>query len=172
MKIPFDAILESGLTLEIHDAEWFPEGDWSQVGPVQAKVFLIRQNRRVFLDGHMNFTCRFSCDSCLELYNDVQDLFFKIEFEYLASNDPYWQSDEHQCPQVEIDVEVLAEPEIDIYAMLAQQVILSVPLKKLCSPSCHGLCSSCGMNLNKAKCLCHDRELNSPFQVLVQLKVE
>ena len=172
MKISFDAIVEPGLDLEIHDADWFPEDDCVRVGPVQAKLSLTRQNRRVFLDGRLNFTCRFACDSCLELYDEVQDLSFKIEFEYLASNDPYWQSDEHQCPQADMDVEFLHEPEIDIDAMLAQQVILSVPAKRLCSQSCRGLCPSCGSNLNKSECTCRDREPNSPFQVLAQLKVK
>jgi len=170
MKISFDAIVEPGLNLEIHDTEWFPEDDCSRVGPVQAKLFLTRQNRRVFLEGRLNFTCRFACDSCLELYEEVQDFFFKIEFECLAASDPYWQSEEHQCPQADMDVEFLHEPEIDIHAMLSQQVILSVPAKRLCSQSCRGLCPSCGCNLNKEKCSCPTLEPNSPFQVLAQLK--
>jgi len=172
MKILFDAIVEPGLSLEINDAEWFPEDDWVRVGPVQAKLFLTRQNQRVLLDGQLHFTCRFECDSCLELYDEVQDFSFKIEFEHLASNDPYWQSDEHQCPQAEMDVETLQQPEIDIYAMLEQQVILSVPAKRLCSQSCRGLCPSCGRNLNRDVCSCHGQQSNSPFQVLAQLKVK
>lgn len=174
MKISFDAILDPGLHLEITDAEWFPEGDWRRVGPVQAKLFLTRQNRRVFLDGRLHFTCRFVCDSCLEDYDDAQDFSFKVEFEYLDAKDPYWQSDEHehQCPQAEMEVEFVSEPEIDIHAMLEQQVILSVPVKRLCSHSCRGLCPSCGRNLNTDVCSCHDQESNSPFQVLAQLKVK
>jgi uncharacterized protein len=172
MKIPFDAIVEPGLNLEITNTEWFPDGDWDRVSPVQAKIFLIRKNRRVFLDGYLNFSCRFACDSCLEIYDEVQDFFFKVEFEYLALNDPYWQSEEHQCPQAEMDVEVLLQPEIDIHAILAQQVILSIPAKRLCVESCRGLCPSCGKNLNKDACLCQNQKQNSPFQILAQLKVK
>lgn len=170
MKIPFDAIVESGVTLEINDAEWFPEDDWSRVGPVHAKLFLTRQLRRVIVDGHLHFTCCFVCDSCLEPYEEVQDFPFKVELEYLAAADPYWQSDEQQCSPVEMDVEVLREPEVDIESLLAQQVIVSVPVKRLCSQSCRGLCPTCGINLNKEECLCRGLPANSPFQVLAQLQ--
>jgi len=172
MKIHFDAIVEPGLNLEINDVDWFPEGDCLRVGPVQAKLSLARRNRRVFVDGRLNFTCRFACDSCLELYDEVQDLPFTIACDHLAANDPYWQSVEHQCPQAEMDVEVLSEPEIDIHAMLAQQVVVSLPAKRLCSQSCRGLCPSCGINLNKEACSCRERASNSPFQVLANLKVK
>ena len=173
MKISFDAIVDPGLSLEITDAEWFPEGDWLRVGPVQAKVFLTRQNRRLFLDGHLHFVCRFGCDSCLEDYDDVQDLTFKVEFEYLDAKDPYWQSEEHehQCPAAEMEIEFLAEPEVDLCAVLEQQVILSLPVKRRCSPTCRGLCPSCGRNLNTEVCSCQGQESNSPFQALARLKV-
>lgn len=172
MKIRFDAIVETGLTLQISDSQWFPEGDCGRVGPVQATLFFTRQERRVFLEGRLNFIGRFECDSCLDFYDEEQDLFFKIEFEYLTANDPYWLSEEHQCPQAEMDVEVLSEPEIDIHSMLAQQVILSIPAKRRCSDSCRGLCPSCGKNLNNDICQCRKQEADSPFQILKQLKVK
>lgn len=172
MKILFEKIPEPGLELEVNDASWFPEGDWARLGPVRAKLLLTRRAQRVFVDGHLVFTSRFECDSCLEPYEESQDFPFKIAFEYLAPDDPYWQTEEHQCPQTEMDVVVLEEPEIDILAMLAQQVILSVPVKRLCSEECRGLCPTCGQNLNKGQCSCRDRDYESPFQVLARLKVK
>ncbi|MDD5758152.1 MAG: DUF177 domain-containing protein [Desulfobulbaceae bacterium] len=172
MKIRFDAIVEPGLTVQVTDSQWFPEADCGRVGPVQANLSFTRQERRVFLEGRLQYTGCFECDSCLEPYSEEQDLFFTIEFDYLAANDPYWLAEEHQCPQAEMDVEVLSEPEIDVYSILAQQVILSIPAKRRCSESCRGLCPSCGKNLNNESCLCRNREANSPFQVLAQLKVK
>jgi len=170
MKILYDAIPKTGLILELDDPEWFPEHDCLRVGGVSAKVSLTRQGQRVFLDGHLSFVCRFVCDSCLELYLEPQDFFFKMEFEYRSAHDPYWQSEDQQCFAGEMDVEFLREPEIDLSSVLAQQVVLSAPVKRLCSQSCRGLCPCCGLNLNKEQCACRDQKTNSPFQVLTQVK--
>lgn len=172
MKIPFEQIPAAGLELEVNDASWFPEEGWVRVGPVRAKLTLTRREQRVFLDGRLIFTSRFECDSCLEPYEESQDLHFKIDFEYLASGDPYWLTEEHQCPETEMDVVVLQEPEIDILATLEQQVILSVPAKRRCSEECRGLCPSCGHNLNTGACSCRGPGEESPFQVLAKLKVK
>lgn len=171
MKILFDDIPESGLNVKVDDASWFPEGDWVRVGPVRAELSLTRRNRQVFLDGRLLFVGRFECDCCLESYEEAQDLPFKVEFEYLSPDDPYWRrEEEHQCPETEMDVVAIREPEIDVEALLEQQVILSIPAKRLCAESCQGLCPTCGHNLNKGPCDCHGPESVSPFQVLAQVK--
>lgn len=172
MKILFDEIPESGLTLTVDDPSWFPEEDWVRVGPVRAELFLSHRDRRVLMEGRLLFRVRFACDRCLEPYEAVQDLGFQLDFEYLPPDDPYWLTEEHQCPEAEMEVVVLSEPEIDIEVVLEQQVILSVPAKRLCSESCQGLCPSCGQNLNQGGCTCHNRERDSPFQVLAKLKVK
>lgn len=170
MKILFDEIPESGLRLEVDDASWFPEGEWVRVGPVRAELALTRRERRVLLDGSLRFTSRFECDRCLEAYETAEDLRFQIDFEYLTPDDPYWLTEDHQCPETEMDVVILSDPEIEVEAVLAQQVILSAPAKRLCSESCQGLCPTCGRNLNTGACTCQGPERISPFQVLAKLK--
>jgi uncharacterized protein len=172
MKILFDEIPESGVTVTVADASWFPEEDWVRVGPVAGELFFSRRQQRILLDGSLRFTSRFECDRCLEPYEADEDLRFRIVFEYLAPNDPYWLTEEHECPEEEMDVMALSEPVIDIEAVLEQQVILAVPVKRLCSEACLGLCPTCGLNLNRAACPCQGLERQSPFQVLARLKVK
>lgn len=170
MKILFEEIPESGVTVTVSDVSWFPEEDWVRVGPVQGELFFTRRQQQILLDGRLRFTSRFVCDRCLEPYEAAEDLHFQIAFEHLAADDPYWQTEEHECPQEEMDVVPLPAPVIDIEDVLTQQVILSVPLKRLCSDACLGLCPSCGRNLNSGPCGCQGLERESPFQVLLQLK--
>lgn len=172
MKILFDEIPETGLTLEIHDSTWFPEGDWLRGGAVRADLFLTRRGQRVFLDGRMQFVLHLECDCCLETYEDEHDDRFQVEFEYLSSDDPYWQSEEgeHECPKEEMDVVILNVPALQIETILEQQVILSLPVKRVCSDNCRGLCFHCGQNLNTNTCSCQERESKSPFMALSQVK--
>lgn len=170
MKIRFDDIPDPGLALTIQDAAWFPEGDWQRLGPLAGELFLSRRGKRVVVEGRLRFALRFTCDCCLEEFVDQFDSPFDLEFETLHADDPYWLSEDHQCPAADLDVVLLRSPEIDVDAALAQQVLLLLPVKRLCSDSCRGLCPTCGGNLNLATCACRDQQRQNPFQVLAKLK--
>lgn len=42
----------------------------------------------------------------------------------------------------------------DVTDIVHQALVLSLPMKPLCSESCRGLCPVCGVNLNQTKCDC------------------
>jgi uncharacterized protein len=44
--------------------------------------------------------------------------------------------------------------EIDLAPLIAEQVMLALPTRPLCSENCRGLCASCGSNLNIQSCSC------------------
>jgi len=50
--------------------------------------------------------------------------------------------------------------------LIEEQVLISIPEKKLCSTSCKGLCQRCGVNLNRQSCLCNEEIEDHPFAVL------
>ncbi len=170
MKIRIDDIPESGRQLTVGEASWFPEGDWERVGPVRGEFSLSRQGRRAALAGWLAFAVRLVCDCCLEPFLYAHDGEFRLDFEFLPPGDPYWTAVDHQCPEVGLEVVALREPEIDIDEALAQQVILLLPVKRLCAESCQGICPYCGVNLNGTACACRDQRVDSPFQSLARLK--
>jgi len=43
---------------------------------------------------------------------------------------------------------------IELDEDIREDIILSYPVKFLCSPNCLGLCPKCGKNLNEGKCNC------------------
>lgn len=48
----------------------------------------------------------------------------------------------------------ISQETIDVREEVRQAIILSLPGKSLCSPSCLGLCSRCGKDLNEGPCAC------------------
>ena len=50
---------------------------------------------------------------------------------------------------------------VDISGPVRQTMVLSLPLKPLCSQKCRGLCPCCGQNLNERLCSC-EREQTDP----------
>lgn len=61
--------------------------------------------------------------------------------------------------------------EVDLKEMIRQEIILHFPIIPLCSKSCKGLCSKCGVDLSKKKCSCEKKadETCKPFKDLRKL---
>ena len=52
---------------------------------------------------------------------------------------------------------------------IISELVLSLPMRYICSPDCKGLCSHCGVNLNRETCTCE--KLSDPrLQKLAALK--
>ncbi|MFZ5981258.1 MAG: YceD family protein [Candidatus Zixiibacteriota bacterium] len=43
---------------------------------------------------------------------------------------------------------------VDLTEIIYQALVLSLPMKPLCSETCRGLCPVCGINLNQSECDC------------------
>lgn len=43
---------------------------------------------------------------------------------------------------------------VDLSGLAREAVVLAMPERVLCSPSCKGLCPQCGVDLNRESCMC------------------
>lgn len=59
---------------------------------------------------------------------------------------------------------------LEVNDIFWEQVALELPLKVVCSEGCLGICPSCGANRNREACSCSERDSNTPFDVLKNLK--
>ncbi|NLM97275.1 MAG: DUF177 domain-containing protein [Halanaerobiaceae bacterium] len=85
------------------------------------------------LNGSLAGTLIMFCSRCLE------------KFEY-----PIDVQIEEELAKKEIE-----NPErINLNEIIMENIILSLPMKYLCSADCRGLCSNCGQNLNTGECDC------------------
>jgi len=62
-----------------------------------------------------------------------------------------------------------ATPFVDITEPLRETLLLALPLKRLCDDECKGLCPSCGVNLNIAKCTCDTDHIDPRWEKLKEL---
>lgn len=78
----------------------------------------------------------------------------------------------------DVDEEVMRETadergmEINLGALLWQELVLALPIKALCRPDCKGLCPQCGKNLNLEVCSCDTESLDPRLAVLRNLKIK
>lgn len=56
---------------------------------------------------------------------------------------------------------------LDLDIILKNYIILSLPMKQVCSNECKGLCPICGNNLNEKKCSCNEEnDINPRMEML------
>lgn len=172
MRITWDEIPASGLFFSIEDGSWVPGKEVTCQGPGMCTVSLIKKGERVLLAGTLRLPVVLECDRCLDsfAYNLAEE--FEVFFELLAKEDAAAIGSDHFCKGSELDVVYLAEPSIDVFSVLAQQVYLALPEKRLCSDKCLGLCAVCGANLSRNPCDCAGGPSASPFSVLAKLKIQ
>ena len=170
MRIRWDEIAADGLFFSVDDNSWVPGNDVVCQGSGVCNVSLRKECGRVLLAGTMRLPVVLECDRCLESFAYTLAEDFEVVFELLVQEEGGGLASEYFCKSSELDVVYLAESAVDIFSVLAQQVYLGLPEKKLCSDTCLGLCSECGVNLSRCPCDCARGAGASPFNVLAKLK--
>lgn len=112
---------------------------------VQITVEIEKRSPHYFLKKHVRATGRFWCDRCTK----------EIETPLLDESRSVFSSDEDMAARDE-EVHLIAAgaKELDITGDIRDTLLLSLPMKLLCSESCRGLCAGCGVNLNEEPCRC------------------
>ncbi len=102
------------------------------------------------VSGHLNVRMETECDRCLEPAACPIDTDFTLF--YRPVEDGY--GDEKEIDLDEAEMGFYDGDGIDLNEVLREQVILSMPMQKVCSPDCKGMCPVCGQNRNLADCEC------------------
>ena len=137
--------------------------------PLDVKIEIYRAGKRYTLEGDMKGGCKIVCDRCLELYHhNIQSAFRVILTLFSSDNDKA----EVELTEKDLEIGFLADNEINLYDIVREQVYVSLPLKSLCKEGCLGLCTQCGVNLNKISCQCKREQSNPDFLKLKNLKIE
>lgn len=100
-----------------------------------------------FLDGKCTFKLQLTCYRCLEKFN--YDL--KIDIHEKLTNDSENKDDE---------LILIDNGSLDITEILLNNIFVSLPMKRLCSKNCKGLCQYCGTNLNISTCNCDKEDID------------
>lgn len=170
MRIKWEEIPADGLFFSVDDDCWVPGEEVVCAGPGVCTVSLRKEGGRVIFAGTMRLPVLLGCDRCLESFAYTLAEEFEIVFELLAKQDEAGLAAEYFCKSSDLDVVYLAEPVVDVFSVLAEQVYLSLPEKRLCSDTCLGLCPECGANLSRCPCDCAGGTSVSPFNVLAKLQ--
>jgi uncharacterized protein len=143
-----------------------------QTSPLKAegKVDLVSDSlEEIRFKGHLTVQMEADCDRCLDPAPYPVDADFELY--YRPITDGYGE---------EVKLEDLKENEVEmghyegdgmeLNEVLREFVLLSLPMQRLCSESCKGICPVCGQNRNQQQCQCKSEAVDDRWAVLKQLK--
>lgn len=130
---------------------------------VVARVTIEKSGTQIFLKTALSLNGSFTCDRCLSPF--LSSLTPSYRMCYVTEG-----GDDSNMDPAELQVVPPGFSVIDMTDDVRQTVLLSVPLKLLCSENCKGLCPHCGMNLNFGTCTCTESVVDPRWEQLIKLK--
>jgi len=136
---------------------------------VRVQGSLSKVGREVFLKGSISTEMEMICSRCLEPLDYV--IQSKISSRYVPGQEVDPQEMDVELHASDIEVENYFEGRIDLTQAVYDQMMLNLPLARLCKNDCKGICSHCGVNRNIKSCQCSDKGSIDPrLAVLKTLK--
>jgi len=131
--------------------------DFSLKELIAFNVAVIFTENALTLMGNFKTKVELPCSRCLEsfilhLEGDIQE-----KFKELSSI----EEQEEVILEEQLPEEFLNGEPFNLDSILRDNLILTLPLKPLCSEECRGLCPVCGENLNVNTCNC-EKEVIDP----------
>ncbi len=143
--------------------------DCTAVKPITGKAELHKMNKGVYVTGEVSTTLGLRCHRCLGGYQTA----VKSEFSYvLLTRSAHDLKEQIELKTEDMETSYFDGVEVPLSEFFREQILLQLPMKHLCKQDCKGLCPLCGADLNKEKCRCLPKEVDSPFAVLKKLQVQ
>ncbi len=129
---------------------------------IDADVEVQKFSDKYFIKVGLSTKSQLTCDRCLAEYNQN----FQCDFKLIYSKQAVSQSDDDDFRF--LDEKVV---EIDLRSDIRENLLLMIPMKRLCKEDCLGLCATCGANLNLETCHCKSATIDARWEKLKNLKL-
>lgn len=113
---------------------------------LKGKIKLTRLDESILVQLQGEALLNAECDRCLKEYE--LGVLFELSQEYFIGG--FRENEE--------DLLVSKHFEVEIEEPMREEIILALPVRRLCHKGCRGLCAHCGADLNRNKCKCSKAE--------------
>jgi len=139
-------------TLRAEPGEFKPFADGVKaVGEVTLELAIQHSGEEYFCQGEVSAGCKTDCARCLTEFEQQ----IRQSVDFIVHGDDGLPDDETYVFLQGNDLRA------DVTEPVRQAMVLSFPMKPLCSENCLGICPQCGANLNRQSCDCA-RENSDP----------
>jgi uncharacterized protein len=124
--------------------------------PIKVEGIINKIEETISLDGVITGEIVLSCSRCFQNFNYDLD----IEFHEKLTNNPDSKDD---------DLILINNDKFNLTKIIENNVVMSLPIQRLCKDDCKGLCTVCGENLNLNSCDCENSNYDPRFAKLKNL---
>jgi len=150
----------------------FTGEDLEQASPLHAAgtAELVEESGdQIRVQGSYSVEMAARCDRCLT----------RARFPLTAGFDLFYRPASEIAREEEVEIDS-GDAEIGFYEggginleeILQEQVLLALPMQRVCSESCKGICPVCGQNRNEAACQCRVQETDDRWSALRNLELK
>ena len=117
------------------------------------------------LKGHLSVSVEAECDRCLDTASFPIDTSFDLIYRPISRT----LAGEVIVAEDESEVGFYQGAGLELADVLREQVLLALPMQKVCRQECKGICPICGQNRNLAACDCQPRLMDDRWSGLRNL---
>ncbi|RMD93801.1 MAG: DUF177 domain-containing protein [Calditrichaeota bacterium] len=136
-------------------------GNENYVNDIHIHSEIDKRENDIFVTTKFNTLGQFVCDRCLTNFERIVEEQFTLI--YTTRKDMISEEEEDI---IQLDTVTY---EIDLCRDVRDNLLLSKPMKVLCSEACKGLCPRCGANLNYETCNCNSFVMDPRWEALRKL---
>ena len=136
------------ITYKVEAEPFYFEGDYIKpLSEVDVKGEVTSDNNIITIKAHVKVDLELKCSRCLDTF--IYPIDFEIEERFTSIDET-----------TDSDVIFVKSDELDITDFVEREIISTLPIKRLCSTDCKGLCHNCGKNLNRETCTCDNVDVD------------
>ncbi|MCS7314934.1 MAG: DUF177 domain-containing protein [Bryobacterales bacterium] len=129
-------------------------------------VAILRQpTMEILVKGHLSVEMQADCDRCLEPASFPLSLDFDLVYQPLPAAMP----EEVVLSPEETEIAFYRGLGIELADVVREQVLLALPMRRVCRPDCRGICPVCGGNRNLVNCGCRQEWVDDRWAALRNL---
>jgi uncharacterized protein len=140
-----------------------------QAGPLKAagKVELsLGSLSEIRVRGHLAVKMEADCDRCLELAQFPIESDFELYYRPVSEG----YGEEKAIDEDESQMGFYEGDGLELNDVLREEVLLELPMQRVCRADCKGMCPVCGQNRNQADCACQRAAADDRWAALKALK--
>ncbi len=132
----------------------FSDPQLRQTAPIvtEGTAQLTESTQEIVVNGKFSTTMEVACDRCLEPASFPVDAEFTLSYRPAESAPEAGESAIHGP---ELEVGFYEGDGIELSDVLREEILLLLPMQRVCREDCKGICPVCGQNRNQVECHCH-----------------
>ena len=167
MLVNFEEIPPLGLSFSWEIAALDAGADCRPESPIAARCRVrLAGPGKAEVEGRLTGAVSLACDRCLTRFSFPVDVSFQVRAQVMEAGSEDGSGTRPVEEPADLDLIELDGPCLNLDELMREQILLSLPEKRLCRPDCAGLCPECGANRNEAPCACGGSAAHPAFAAL------